>query len=132
MDLNSLMKLASNPQVRNLVMSLLGSLGGGKKPGAGGAQMAGLVGDLQSHGLGEQVNSWVGTGQNKPVTGQEITQALGPDTIAHAAQDAGMTPQQASEELAKVLPQMVDTATPNGQAPQADDFDAMFKKLFSQ
>jgi uncharacterized protein YidB (DUF937 family) len=130
MDLGALMKLASNPQVRNLVMSLIGSMGGSKQ--SNGAKMAGLVGDLQDKGLGDQVNSWVGTGQNKPVTGQEITKALGPETIAHAAQDAGMTPQQASEELAKVLPQVVDTATPSGQPPQANDFDALFKKLMSQ
>jgi uncharacterized protein YidB (DUF937 family) len=132
MDLSSLTKLAANPQVRNLVMSLLGSIGGGGTKQSGGAQMAGLVDNLQGHGLQDQVKSWVGTGQNKPVTAQEITQALGPDTIAHAAKDAGLSPQEAAEDLAKVLPQMVDSASPTGQAPAANDFDVMFQKLFSK
>jgi uncharacterized protein YidB (DUF937 family) len=118
-------------------MSLLGSLGGGggKQSGgkqSGGTQMAGLLDNLQGSGLQDQVKSWVGTGENKPVTAQEITKALGPETIAHAAQDAGLSPQEAAEDLAKVLPQMVDSASPTGQAPAATDFDQMFAKLFSK
>jgi uncharacterized protein YidB (DUF937 family) len=127
MDLSSLLKLASNPQVRNLVMSLIGQMGG---KGQGGASMNGLLENLNKSGMGDQVKSWVSTGDNKPITPEQVTQALGADHIAQAAKDAGCTPQQASEDLAKVLPQMVDTATPTGSAPAATDFDQMFSKIF--
>jgi uncharacterized protein YidB (DUF937 family) len=129
MDLSALTKLAGNPQVRNLVMSLLGSTGGTK---SGGAQMTGLLDNLQGNGLQDQVKSWVGTGENKPVTASEITQAIGPDKLAGAARDAGLSTQEAAEDLARVLPQIVDTASPAGQAPAAADFDQMFAKLFDK
>ena len=122
------MKLASNPQVRQLVMSLLGQLGG---KGGGGANMAGLVQNLNSNGLGEQVKSWVGTGDNKPVTPDQITQAVGPEQLHRAAESAGMSDQQAADSLSKVLPQVVDQASPSGQMPQSNDFEKLFKQLFS-
>ncbi|HEY2793120.1 MAG TPA: YidB family protein [Micromonosporaceae bacterium] len=128
MDLSSLIKLASNPQVRNLVMSLIGQFGGkGDKPGAG---MNSLLQNLDSAGAGDQVKSWIGTGDNKPISPDQVTQAIGADHLAAAAKDAGISPQEAATELSKVLPQVVDTATPNGQAPATSDFEQMFSKLF--
>jgi uncharacterized protein YidB (DUF937 family) len=44
------------------IIGMLGQQGGG---GLGG--LAGLVDKLQRAGLGDAVNSWVGTGQNQPV-----------------------------------------------------------------
>jgi uncharacterized protein YidB (DUF937 family) len=125
------MKLASNPQIRNLVMSLLGQIGGkgGSSAGAGGANMAGLLDNMKASGLDDQVKSWVGTGDNKPVTPDQVTQAIGADKIQAAAKQAGLSPQQAADDLAKVLPQVVDSATPTGNAPTATDFDALFQKF---
>ena len=40
---------------------------------AGGLQ--GLLGILQQHGLGDAVQSWVGTGANQPVSGDQLGQA---------------------------------------------------------
>src|SRR5690349_17665526 len=128
MDLSSLMKLASNPQVRQLVMSLLGQLGG---KGGGGANMAGLMQNMGSNGLGEQVKSWVGTGDNQPVTPDQITKAVGPEQLHRAAESAGMSDKQAADSLSKVLPQVVDQASPAGQTPQATDFEKLFNQLFS-
>jgi len=130
MDLNALLKLASNPQIRSLVTSLLGQhgKGGGAQP-VNGANMAGLVDNLKSAGLGDQVKSWVGTGDNKAVTAAQMTQAIGADKIQKAALDAGLTPQAAADDLAKVLPSMIDQATPNGKAPSAKDFDTLLQRL---
>jgi len=128
MDISSLTKLTSNPQVRQLVMSLLGQLGG--KAG-GGANMAGLMQNLGSNGLGEQVRSWVSTGDNQPITPDQITKAIGPEQLHRAAESAGMSDKQAADSLAKVLPQMVDQASPSGQPPQAADFEQLFNRLFS-
>jgi uncharacterized protein YidB (DUF937 family) len=130
MDLSSLLKLASNPQVRGVVMSLIQQMSNKGGSAKGGANMNGLLENLNSSGLGDQVKSWVGTGDNKPITPDQVTQAIGADQIAQAAKDAGCTPQQAASDLAKVLPQIVDTATPTGAAPAPTDFDEMFAKIF--
>jgi hypothetical protein len=43
--------------------------------------LAGLVQTLQKNGLTDIVNSWVGTGQNLPVSAQQIKQGLGGDLL---------------------------------------------------
>lgn len=127
MDVSSLMKLAANPQVRQLVMSLLSQMG---KSG-GGNNMAGLLDNMSGAGLGDQVKSWVGTGDNAPVTPAQVTQAIGSDQLHEAATAAGMTDQAAADSLAKVLPQVVDQATPTGTPPAPIDFEKVISQLFS-
>ncbi|QEY24880.1 YidB family protein [Neisseria animalis] len=82
-----------------------------------------LIGRLQQGGLGDALNSWISTEQdNVPVSGSEVQNALGSDVIAQIAQKFGFDNQQVSELLAKVLPMLVDNATPNGTAQDADGF----------
>jgi uncharacterized protein YidB (DUF937 family) len=110
MDLNQLMQLAGDPQVRQLLQSLLQQFSQGQ--GAQGGQ--GLMSQLQKAGLGDQVQSWLSTGPNQPVTGQQMQQALGPN-IDQAAAAAGMPPEKAAGDLAQVVPAVVNEASPNGQ-----------------
>jgi len=100
---------------------------------SGGLQ--GLTSKLTSSGMGQQVQSWIGTGENKPVSGAQVQQAMDPNELQQMAQQAGMTDQEASEQVAHALPEMVSEATPQGQLPDSDPFakgmDAvkrMFKK----
>lgn len=86
----------------------------------GGLQ--GITSRLTNSGLGQQVQSWIGSGQNQPVSGAEVQQAMDPNTLNDMAQKSGMTPEQTSDEVAKVLPEMVDNATPQGKIPQEDPF----------
>ncbi len=79
----------------------------------GGVQ--GLVKDFQEHGLGDTVKSWIGTGENKPITSQDVNKVVGNDTLKDLAARAGMTPEELSEKLSHILPQAVDKMTPNGQ-----------------
>lgn len=85
---------------------------------AGGVQ--GLLEKLQSGGLAEQVASWIGTGENQPVSGDQIKDALGADNIQQIAQQAGLAPEHTTTGLAQLLPQIIDQLTPNGQVPQGD------------
>jgi len=84
----------------------------------GGVQ--GIVSQLESQGLGNTVKSWVGTGANEPVTGDQIHAALGPDMIAQLAAKVGMTPEDLSAKLAQVLPGAIDKLTPHGTVPAAN------------
>jgi uncharacterized protein YidB (DUF937 family) len=89
---------------------------------SGGLQ--GLTSKLASSGLGQQVQSWVGHGQNQPVSGSQVQEAMDPQQVHSMAQQAGMTDQETCDHVAKALPDMVDQATPEGQmpAPREDPF----------
>ena len=93
---------------------------------AGGVQ--GLVSMLQQHGLGGAVQSWVGTGANQPVSGDQLGQALRGGGLGSLVQEAagklGVDPNVLLGGLSQVLPRAVDHVTPDGQVPaQTSGFD---------
>lgn len=81
--------------------------------------LAGLVQAFQKNRLGEIVNSWVSTGQNMPVSPQQIEQGLGSDLLKQLASTAGLSPQDTSSQLSNLLPNLVDKLTPNGKLEAA-------------
>jgi len=84
--------------------------------------LRGLTSRLSSSGLSRQVQSWIGTGQNEPVSGAQVCQAMDADDLHQVAEQASMSDQEASEHLAHALPEMVSKATPQGQLPENDPF----------
>lgn len=98
---------AQNPLLQALT-SLLG-----QNSSAGG--LAGIVQAFQKNGLGDIVNSWVGTGKNLPVTPDQIKQGLGSDFLSQLAGKAGVSPDAASAQLSSLLPDVIDKVTPNGK-----------------
>jgi uncharacterized protein YidB (DUF937 family) len=88
----------------------------------GGLQ--GLVQQLNQGGLGDQVKSWIGTGSNQSVSGEQVEQALGSDEVQRVADQAGTSPDEAADMLAQTLPHLVDEATPQGEIPQEDPLEA--------
>ncbi len=93
-----------------LVLGLLANNGQG-----GG--LAGLMEKFQSAGLGEQVNSWVGTGQNLPVSPEQLGSVFGQDQMSQMAEKMGLSTGDLGTQLSQLLPQAVDQFTPGGQAP---------------
>jgi len=83
----------------------------------GGLQ--GLVQSFTQKGLGHIVSSWVSTGPNLPVSGDQIQSALGSDALSSLAQRAGVAPNMASSLLAQVLPALVNHLTPEGKIPES-------------
>ena len=73
-----------------------------------------LVSKFDSNGLGDLAKSWVGSGANDSVAPDQIKQALGSDTVANLATKLGLSEDDLSEQLAKILPETVDKMTPNG------------------
>jgi uncharacterized protein YidB (DUF937 family) len=80
--------------------------------------LAGLVDKLKAGGLGGAVASWIGTGDNQAVSADQLTSAVGPDTIAQIAAKLGTSKEQATALLSKYLPMVVDRLTPNGKVEQ--------------
>ncbi|MFF9067708.1 YidB family protein [Streptomyces sp. NPDC014891] len=103
-----------------LIGALAGGQGGAQGGGAGGASnpLGGLLDMLTKSGLTDQTRSWVGTGENQSVSGAQIAEALPDETLQKVAQDAGVSPQEAADEIARSLPQAVDKLTPAGSVPQ--------------
>lgn len=81
--------------------------------------LGGLVQAFQQGGLGNVVQSWIGTGQNLPVSPEQLQAVLGSDVVSQLAQRVGLDPAQLAQQLAHVLPGVVDQLTPNGQAPES-------------
>lgn len=73
-----------------------------------------IVAKLQQAGFGDQVESWIGTGHNLPISAQQLQQVLGSDTVRQLAVRFGIPADQLSTVLAQVLPAAVDTASPTG------------------
>lgn len=82
--------------------------------------LAGLISQLSQGGLRNAVSSWVGTGENQPVSGDAIQQALGSSKIQELAAQAGISPDTLSSGLAQILPGVIDKLTPNGEVPSGD------------
>ena len=74
---------------------------------------------LRESGLDEQVSSWISKGQNLPVVGEQIQRALGNDVVAGIASKLGISQEQAADEVAEAMPEVVDELTPDGQIPPA-------------
>ncbi|MEU7027594.1 YidB family protein [Streptomyces sp. NPDC046275] len=103
------------------LMAGKGGAQGGGAPGAGGQggsnPLGGLLDMLTRSGLADQAQSWIGTGDNKPVSGAQIAGALPDDTLQKVAAEAGVTPDQAADEIARELPRVVDKLSPQGELP---------------
>jgi uncharacterized protein YidB (DUF937 family) len=82
-----------------------------------GTGLAGLVGQFQQKGLGQVMSSWVGTGNNLPITPADLTHGLGPENLNEIAAKAGLPPETASQQLAQVFPSLIDKLTPQGHVP---------------
>ena len=92
------------------VMGLLGGQGGLDK----------LIGQFASKGLGDVIGSWVSTGKNLPVSGDQLQSVLGKDTINNLASKLGMDKGALTSQLTNLLPNVVDKLTPDGKVPEGD------------
>jgi uncharacterized protein YidB (DUF937 family) len=130
---------------------LLGGLGApggmpgmGAGPGQGGSALlmillqllqqnggiGGLMGRMQQSGMGDQVQSWIGTGQNQPITPDALSQIFGQGQLGQIAQQLGMSQQDAAGGMAQMLPDLVNEMTPQGHVP-ANDNDLVNQVLAS-
>jgi uncharacterized protein YidB (DUF937 family) len=104
---NSMLGQSSNPLATSLLQMINNQPGG----------LSGLVQSFHDKGLGGIVSSWVGTGQNIPVTADQIQHVLGSEQVKELAAKAGISTDLASSSLATMLPSLIDKLTPNGQMP---------------
>ncbi len=82
-----------------------------------------LIGRLTAGGAGQQVNSWVGPGQNQPIEPGQLGGALGGGVLEELSKRTGMSQQELMSQLAAVLPQLINSLTPNGRVPTVADLE---------
>ena len=82
-----------------------------------------LIGRLTAGGAGQQVNSWVGPGENQPIQPGQLGGALGQNTLNELSQRTGMSQQELLQQLAVVLPQLINSLTPKGRVPTAAELE---------
>ena len=112
--------------VAALAPVLMGMLANNSQHGG----LGGLLDQFQRSGLGDVASSWVSTGQNLPVSAEQIGQVLGPDVLGQLARSAGMDSGAAGGALAQILPQVIDAMTPDGRLPQQGaDLGAMLPQI---
>lgn len=122
-----------------LLNGMLGNILGGMLGGGSGAQaqnpllqialqilqqnggLEGLLGKFQQAGYADEAQSWVSTGQNRPISGEVLEQVLGQGHLGQIAQQLGVGQREAAGGLASVLPQIIDQMTPQGELPQGGD-----------
>jgi uncharacterized protein YidB (DUF937 family) len=100
-------------------------------PATGG--LLGLVNTLRQLGLDDVVSSWISTGENKPISPEQVQNALGEGQINQMAQNMGVSHQEVSTGLAGLLPQLIDKLTPDGKLPESSVLDQgleLLKKRF--
>ncbi len=102
--------LGANETHAGLVSGAMEALGGGQG-------LNGLAQAFQAKGLGDIVSSWIGTGQNLPVSAEQIQSVLGSGVVQQLAARVGLSPEAATALLAQILPQAVDRLTPDGTVP---------------
>lgn len=92
-----------------LMDSVIGLIGGNNNG------LNSLVESFTSKGLGNIVSSWVGKGENSPVSGDQISDVIGNEKIAAIAKSLGLDPKMVSSMLSKMLPVVIDKLTPDGK-----------------
>jgi uncharacterized protein YidB (DUF937 family) len=103
----------SGPQLSGLAQAVMGMLGDQQRGG-----LPELVQAFQRSGLGDVMASWISTGQNLPISGAQLQQALGSERIGQLAQQAGLSADQGLGALVQLLPSLIDKLTPDGKLPQ--------------
>lgn len=126
------------------MLGVLGQMMGGQQPGAGqagggagglGAILAGLQGRqgggaempradgnlgalaemFEQHGMGGHMKSRASTGENQPISPDDISKVFGPDRLGRIAASAGVGQAEAAGGLADILPKIVDGMTPQAR-----------------
>jgi uncharacterized protein YidB (DUF937 family) len=103
-----------------------GQAGGGLADALGGllgsdgqqGGLGGLVSKFEQAGLGDVIGSWIGKGENAPVSGGQLNDVLGSDVVSRIAGKLGINAAMLLPMLATMLPKLIDQLTPEGKVPE--------------
>jgi len=117
--------LAGSPQSGQHAGALSAIMEYVNSPQVGG--LAGLQQKFQEKGLGGVMSSWVGSGQNLPISTEQLQGVLHSGALEQVAAKAGIDPSQLTSMMTTLLPHVVDKLTPDGQIPEAGALSQIIK-----
>lgn len=103
---------SGNNQNADLVQSVIGKLLGGSD--GQGVDLGSLVGALQNGGLSDIAESWLGDGNNVPISKSQLEGLLGSNKIQEAAAQLGADRNDLLAGLQQMIPQVVDKSSSGG------------------
>ena len=98
----------AGPLLGALLSTITSSEGGG---------ITGFISKFTGAGMGDLVNSWISSGDNQPISENQLSSVLGNETINDIANKVNIPSSTASSALAFMLPNVVDKLTPDGIVP---------------
>jgi uncharacterized protein YidB (DUF937 family) len=122
------------------ITGLMGKSGGGKDmmsqlstmltgKGGDGVGLSRLMDQFKGAGLGDKAESWVGTGENQPLSPDEVEKAIGADRLAKMSKETGKSVDELKKGLSTAIPESVNKLTPEGKMPNPSDLMSMAKNL---
>jgi uncharacterized protein YidB (DUF937 family) len=88
-----------------------------------------ILDGMKKQGLTAEADSWVGAGENLPITGDQAKAVIGEDEVKKIADQIGVDEGQAAGLIAEALPQVVDKVSPEGDAPEGDAVEKMLESI---
>ena len=139
-------------QAQDPLSAILGGLTGGSSAGSGSGKgnillqlvlsmlqqqggLGGVLGKFREAGMGDQADSWVGTGQNMNISPNQLEQVFGSGALSDIASKLGMSQDQAGSAMSQMLPELINQLTPQGQVTPdsensvAEGLDALTRSL---
>jgi uncharacterized protein YidB (DUF937 family) len=116
---DSILGAASGKNAQSGEANPLIGIVGGLLAQSGGLE--GLANKFSQSGEGNAFQSWVGMGENQPVSNNQIQNVLGSEQVNAIATRMGVDPAIVSTFLAEYLPKIVDKLTPAGKIDPAAD-----------
>ena len=104
--------MADTPDLGKLWKQMTETIGGG---------VGGALEKLKNSSIGEQVQSWIGKGENKPIAPGDLASALGADQIESLSAQSGLSREELISGLSQYLPQVIDHLTPDGRLPTENE-----------
>jgi uncharacterized protein YidB (DUF937 family) len=92
----------------------------------------GLARMFEQRGLGAEASSWIGTGANRSITPDQVTQTLGRDRVDSLASRSGLGTGLGAAAIAAVLPVLIDKLTPDGRTPETAKLGGLLDGLFKK
>jgi uncharacterized protein YidB (DUF937 family) len=103
-----------------LISSVVSTIAGDKAPAVSdflktNGGISGLAEKFQNGGASELFASWVGTGNNQPITAEQIKTVIGNSQLQEFATKLGIDTTAATDFIATNLPVLIDKITPDGK-----------------
>ncbi|MEA2110482.1 MAG: YidB family protein [Campylobacterota bacterium] len=98
--------------------------------------MDSLIGSMKSgdSALGDIASSWLGNGENLPISKEQVSSLFGSGDIADFASKLGLESDSAVQSISEMLPKLIDGASSDGSLlpmNSMEDIMGLAQKFFS-